>query len=245
VFIYFVFVLIRSSHLWGNVIFQLILGCLLEIVHHWKRIFIIYMASVLGGSLFITALGPTSYGVGASAGVYGLLFAHLSTIILNWAEMDKKCCRLFWLLFYIALDIGINSWVKFGLKYETNTSHAGHIGGAITGFLVAILVLKNFEKHPWEKKLQKLCAGILIGLFALIALVNFVIPSYYENTEFNFEYHKTYVRYILKAIKESLEDSSIRKVCEADDECQRLLERYLHNETIPDDLSAPLLRFVF
>lgn len=98
----------RLSHLCTNVLLQLILGVLLEIVHNWSRIAIIYIASVLGGSLFITLLSPNHYSVGASAGVYGLLFSHLSTIILNWKEMDKKICRLSLLLLYIIGDIVIN-----------------------------------------------------------------------------------------------------------------------------------------
>jgi rhomboid-related protein 1/2/3 len=74
--------LFRASHLWGNLVFQLILGVLLETVHHWKRVATIYVAGVLGGSLAITVLNPESYGVGASAGVYALLIAHLATIIM-------------------------------------------------------------------------------------------------------------------------------------------------------------------
>lgn len=110
----------RLSHLWTNVIFQLILGVLLEIVHHWKRIAIIYLSSILGGSLFITVLNPQSYAVGASAGVYGLLFSHLSTIIINWNEMDRKCCRLFWLLLYLVFDIGFSFYLEVIVKSDSN-----------------------------------------------------------------------------------------------------------------------------
>lgn len=79
-----------------------------EIIHKWTRIALIYLVSVIGGSLFITVLNPNSYAVGASAGVYGLLFSHLSTIILYWKEMDKKALRLAMLLAYIIIDIAIN-----------------------------------------------------------------------------------------------------------------------------------------
>lgn len=98
----------RLSHLITNVTLQLILGVLLEIVHSWSRIAIIYFTAVVGGSLFITLLSPHNYVVGASAGVYGLLFSHLSTIILNWKEMDKKAARLCMLAFYIIVDVAMN-----------------------------------------------------------------------------------------------------------------------------------------
>lgn len=103
------------SHLWNNLGMQLILGVLLEIIHHWKRIAIIYLASVLGGSLFISVLDNT-YTVGASSGVYGLLFSHLATMILNWNEMDRKFCRLFFLLFYIAYDLGLTLYAELIIK---------------------------------------------------------------------------------------------------------------------------------
>lgn len=100
---------------------QLILGVLLEIIHSWKRIAVIYLASVLGGTLFISVLHTGVYTVGASAGVYGLLFSHISTILLNWNEMDRKCCRVFWLLLYIVFDVGLN------IYSELRTQHDSHV----------------------------------------------------------------------------------------------------------------------
>jgi len=55
---------------------------LLEVVHHWKRIGIIYLCGVLGGSLLTCILNPSGYALGASDGVYALLTAHLATIIM-------------------------------------------------------------------------------------------------------------------------------------------------------------------
>lgn len=110
------------SHLWPNIILQLILGIILEIIHDSKRIAIIYLASVFGGSLFISVLDNKSYTAGASAGGMGLLFSHLSTIILNWNEMNRKCCRLFWLLLYIGLEIGLSFYLGFFVKDGANVS---------------------------------------------------------------------------------------------------------------------------
>ncbi|KAJ6641126.1 Rhomboid-related protein 1, partial [Pseudolycoriella hygida] len=145
-------------HLWGNVTMQLFLGLFLEIVHKWKRIGTIYLASVFGGSLCLTVLSNRGYAVGASAGVMGLVFSHLATIVLNWNEMDRKFTRIFCVSLYIFYGVGKNVYAELILKDETNISHAGHFGGAIMGFLVSILVLKNFKKHPWEAKMQKICA---------------------------------------------------------------------------------------
>lgn len=103
-----------------TVILQLILGVLIEIVHNWKRTAIVYFSSIVGGSLFITVLRPHIYAVGASAGVYGLLFSHLSSIILNWNETDKKFCRFFWLLFYITFDVSFSLYLEIADKVYMN-----------------------------------------------------------------------------------------------------------------------------
>lgn len=66
------------GHLWGNMIVQLVYGVFLERVHGWKRI----LASVIGGSLAISAVFTTNYCDGASGGTYGLNFAYIVNILL-------------------------------------------------------------------------------------------------------------------------------------------------------------------
>ena len=45
-----------------------------------------YLAGVLFGSVAGSLPSPTSYLAGASAGVYALIAAHVSTLIINWKE---------------------------------------------------------------------------------------------------------------------------------------------------------------
>lgn len=71
-------------------------------------------------------------------------------------------------------------------------SHAAHFGGSVTGFLVSILVLKNFKSHPWERILQNVCIVVLIMVFAIIVVVNATVPGYFPETELNFDYEKSY-----------------------------------------------------
>lgn len=99
-------------YLWSAVGFQVVIGVSLEIVHGWKRVAIIYLASVLGGSLFVSVVNRFSYSHGASGAVYGLIFSHLATLILNWNEVDRKFVRLFCILFYVSQDFIV------GIYYE-------------------------------------------------------------------------------------------------------------------------------
>lgn len=68
-------------HVINNVVVQLVLGILLEMVHGW-RVLVIYFAGILAGSLATSISEPYNYLAGASAGVYSLLTAHVSTVIL-------------------------------------------------------------------------------------------------------------------------------------------------------------------
>jgi rhomboid-related protein 1/2/3 len=45
-------------------------------------VLIIYFAGVLAGSLATSVVEPNTYLAGASGGVYALIFAHMSTVIL-------------------------------------------------------------------------------------------------------------------------------------------------------------------
>lgn len=121
------FVHANWSHLWGNLVMQLILGVFLEIVHEWKRSATIYLTSVLGGTLCITILDNTSYSVGASGAVMGLLFSQLSTIILNWNEMERKFSRFFCVGLYIAYDVGRNAYMEIHLNQRLNVSQPQRI----------------------------------------------------------------------------------------------------------------------
>lgn len=88
-------------------------------------------------------------------------------------------------------------------------SHAAHLGGSITGFLVSIAVLKNFEKHPWEKIVRKICIGAVIATFIGIIIFNVVAWSHFPPTEWNFNYNKSFERYVMKMTAESrTEDNS-------------------------------------
>jgi rhomboid-related protein 1/2/3 len=65
-----------------NLVFQLLLGLPLEIVHKWWRLMIIYFCGVLGGSLAHSVTDYYVNLVGASGGCYAILGAHLASVIV-------------------------------------------------------------------------------------------------------------------------------------------------------------------
>lgn len=75
------FVHSNFEHILGNLILQIFLGLPLELVHHWWRVSLVYVAGVLAGSLGHSLTSRNSL-VGASAGVYALITAHIATVIM-------------------------------------------------------------------------------------------------------------------------------------------------------------------
>jgi len=69
-------------HIASNVIMQLFLGILLEMVHKWWRVLIVYCAGVIAGSLATSITDPKVFLAGASGGVYALITAHMATVVL-------------------------------------------------------------------------------------------------------------------------------------------------------------------
>ena len=64
----------------------MIFGIPLEFSHKFWQIFLVYHCGVLAGSLLHYLFTPKMFLLGASAGLYALLTAHFSTILLNWKE---------------------------------------------------------------------------------------------------------------------------------------------------------------
>lgn len=81
-FITYMFVHVGIMHIMMNLIIQIFLGVALELVHHWWRVALVYLAGVLAGSMGTSIMNPGIYLAGASGGVYALITAHIATIIM-------------------------------------------------------------------------------------------------------------------------------------------------------------------
>lgn len=82
------FVHVGIMHLFMNLLIQIMLGVALELVHHWWRVALVYIAGVIAGSMGTSLTSPNIYLAGASGGVYALITAHIATIIM------VSCCRV-------------------------------------------------------------------------------------------------------------------------------------------------------
>jgi len=172
-FLTYMFVHSGYFHIVFNVLIQLMLGVPLEMVHRWWRILLIYLSGVVAGSLVVSITDPDVYLAGASGGVYALITAHLANVIFNWGQMEFAALRLLTFLVLAGVDIGVAVYYRY-VGNTTKVSYAAHIGGALVGLLLGMLVLRNLKTHNWERYLWWACLLMFLGLLATSVIWNAV-----------------------------------------------------------------------
>ncbi|KAE9414305.1 hypothetical protein Angca_008534 [Angiostrongylus cantonensis] len=168
----------RVLHLLGNMVVQILIGVPLEVVHKPWRIAPLYLMAVLSGSLLQYTLDPKVYMVGASAGVYALLTAHLANVVINWTEMPYRWVRLTLIVVFLTFDISNAIIRRFCADECDSVSHSAHIAGGITGFFFGILILYNVVERRWERIMQCICMVLyVVFLLFILALTIFQRPE--------------------------------------------------------------------
>jgi membrane associated rhomboid family serine protease len=155
-----------TSHVVMNQVMNLLLGIPIEGLHGTRRAILMYNTGVLGGALcYILGDGHRSV-VGCSGGCYALLGLHFGGLLLNWHQTKYRKPVLF-MLFMITL-IELVSY--YGLHSGEETSHTAHVGGAIAGLLICVLVGKNTVVTTKDRVYQVIAVllggGILIWAFS-------------------------------------------------------------------------------
>ena len=186
---YLTYSLVHSgiSHILLNVSMQLVVGLVLEMSHGSLRISLLYFIGVISGSLTSSCTEPEVHLAGASSGVYALIAAHLSNLILNWKEdvliirQDNtgirainggliRLLKLTALVAFVVVDVIIGLYNNYYAGHTSTTSYGAHIAGASIGLLAGILILNNRKVETWEQWL-KLGCYMLLGIFFLATLL--------------------------------------------------------------------------
>ncbi|VDM34378.1 unnamed protein product [Hydatigera taeniaeformis] len=178
-FLSYMFIHNGYVHLIFNCVLQLALGTLLELVHKFWRVGIVYLLGVIAGSLAHSVSDPFVALAGASGGCYALIGAHVATIITstfvqNWKTMQtgwlknpmnflsSGAVRLTFILLLAGADTGFAIYERFTNPTTAKVGFVAHLGGFAAGVLVGIPVLRNLEVERWEK----VCFWVCIFLFA-------------------------------------------------------------------------------
>mmetsp|Transcript_111033 Transcript_111033/g.220877 ORF Transcript_111033/g.220877 Transcript_111033/m.220877 type:complete len:455 (+) Transcript_111033:153-1517(+) len=148
------------SHVLVNCFMLIMLGIPLEGLNGFLRIMLMFNIGVFGGACCYWVGDAYRIVVGMSGGCYALVGMHVGNLILNWAQMKFRLACLVTLALLISIDISTYV-ISVG---EENASHSAHVGGAIAGFLVSLIVGKNLKVLRWERCLQFFAAFVGVAL---------------------------------------------------------------------------------
>lgn len=134
------FIHIGFTHLLMNSLTLYYAGIQLENLFGHFKFFIIYMVSGIFGNIMSFAFSdPRTLSAGASTGLFGLFATYMALAFMNRDNpylntLGKQFMTL--IVLNIVIDVfmsGIDIW--------------GHIGGAIGGFLITIIIEKNMTQN--------------------------------------------------------------------------------------------------
>lgn len=131
------------SHLMNNMVMLLVIGYSLEPEIGKIRFLFIYLGSGLMGNLvsawFDVSQGNYAVSAGASGAIFGIVGALLYVAIRNHGRVGEISTR------GLVLMAGLSLYYGFTAQGVDN---AAHIGGLISGFLLAVLTYwKHKPKH--------------------------------------------------------------------------------------------------
>ncbi|XP_011182259.2 protein rhomboid-like [Zeugodacus cucurbitae] len=176
-------------HLSFNVATQLVYGLPLEWVHGSARIAIIYLAGVFAGSLGTSVVDSDVCLVGASGGVYALLAAYFANILLNFGQMRYGVGQLVRVVVFVSCDLCYAVYNKYYNNNNNNNvvhalsktsptiSYIAHLSGALAGFTMGLLVLRNFDgSHaaPPTKMLRWLALSVYAAFMTFAIAFNLI-----------------------------------------------------------------------
>lgn len=141
-------------HIAFNMIALWMFGQQIEVAMGRWRFLLTYVLSALGGSIAVLYLGATLQGVvGASGAIFGLLGAY-------FVIARKLGGNATGILVVIALNLGIGLFVR-------TISWQAHVGGLITGALVALIIVQTRKRT--QQRLQVLLLAAFTALLLVVA----------------------------------------------------------------------------
>ena len=127
-----------KEHLYSNVVSMLLVGGVLEAVEGPLCVLCIFTCAVPCGAAYHSLWKPHAFVRGASGGVYGVMAAHVSTMLMNWHEMPLRYFRLLACFLVIAAEVAGRYWYR-----QPDLGYAAHFGGAVGGAAAALVLVRN------------------------------------------------------------------------------------------------------
>ena len=116
------------------------------------------------GAAYHSLWKPQAFVRGASGGVYGVMAAHVSTMLMNWHEMPLRYFRLLACVLVLAAEVAGRYWYR-----QPNLGYAAHFGGAVGGAAAALVLVRNVRLRCHE--FAFLFVGLVVYAASSIAVV--------------------------------------------------------------------------
>ncbi|MDX6719746.1 MAG: hypothetical protein QOJ63_2000 [Solirubrobacteraceae bacterium] len=138
-------------HLAFNMYFLYFLGTMLEPAIGKLRFGIIYLVSLVGGSLGVLLLDPNSLTVGASGAVFGLMGAAILAMRARGINPMQS-------------GLGVTLLLNLGITFVIpNISIGGHLGGLFAGGVVGYLMFEVAER-------RRIPSNVVYGVSVVLAV---------------------------------------------------------------------------
>jgi len=136
-------------HIFGNMLIFFFIGMAFEQRIGWKKFLIIYLLTGVCGALThsLLNLGSSTILIGASGAIFGIMGAFafsyprdevVMPIPLGIIMILRRIKVIYAVMIFAALETVI---VMFDV--QDNTAHFAHIGGLVSGVIIAALLIKN------------------------------------------------------------------------------------------------------
>ena len=175
-------VLLHTSftHLFFNIIIQLIVASYIESVVGSIRVLIAYIFTTIAGGLFSCCI-TNSYGTTSTLILYSLAGIYLAYSVLNFFSLDtqigltNKLCNVMFIMFMIMINVLHSFQDKYILSYA-------NIGALIYSFFFGLWIVKPYKRGDglWCTNVVWFWIGISFSFISLIleASLFFSLVSY-------------------------------------------------------------------
>lgn len=146
------------THLLFNIFFQLRIGFGMERQFGRDKMIALYFACGMLGNLLSVAKDPFKLAVGASTAGFGLIGVWLAEIALSWEHLGPARERTaIWIAFMLISVTTMSAMTP-------NMDLFGHLGGALGGFLLSILIsdMPERERPEWYPQARAAAALALL-----------------------------------------------------------------------------------
>lgn len=161
----------NALHIFFNMFFQLRIGFQMEKQFGKRKFCLLYLFGGFLGNLMSVAFDPMKLAVGASTSGFGLLGVWLAEVMLTWELLGASRPRIFLWFAFMVLSCVMMSTIS------PNVDFIGHFGGALAGWLMAVILadMPESTQPAWYGKVKtaaKNCAAmlILLALFKVMVL---------------------------------------------------------------------------